>query len=123
MFNGAPGYTSRMTWVKPGFIWMMYRSGWARKSNQERILAIHLNRCFFNELLRNATTKGGDLRIQWDPDHSPRPPYTKLTRRAIQLGLRGSWQHRLASGSEIECIQDVTDVSFAQQLLAVCDFR
>ena len=27
----------RMTWIKPSFLWMMYRSGWGTKINQERI--------------------------------------------------------------------------------------
>jgi len=25
---------NRMTWIKPNFLWMMYRSGWASKKNQ-----------------------------------------------------------------------------------------
>ena len=33
---------NRMTWIKPSFLWMMYRSGWASKQGQERILAIDL---------------------------------------------------------------------------------
>lgn len=28
----------RMTWIKPSFLWIMYRSGWAEKENQEHIL-------------------------------------------------------------------------------------
>ena len=27
---------TRMTWIKPSFLWMMYRCGWAEKENQER---------------------------------------------------------------------------------------
>ena len=34
--------TTRMTWIKPNFLWMMYRSGWAEKKGQENILAIYL---------------------------------------------------------------------------------
>lgn len=26
-----PFSMSRMTWIKPSFLWMMYRSGWAKK--------------------------------------------------------------------------------------------
>ncbi|EFG35342.1 DUF4291 family protein [Fusobacterium vincentii] len=33
---------TRMTWIKPSFLWMMYRCGWAEKENQERILAIDI---------------------------------------------------------------------------------
>ena len=34
----------RMTWIKPSFLWMMYRSGWATKVRQERVLAITITR-------------------------------------------------------------------------------
>lgn len=27
----------RMTWIKPSFLWMMYRCGWGTKENQEHI--------------------------------------------------------------------------------------
>lgn len=30
----------RMTWVKPSFLWMMYRCGWATKPDQETVLAV-----------------------------------------------------------------------------------
>ena len=33
---------TRMTWIKPSFLWMMYRCGWAEKENQERVLAIDI---------------------------------------------------------------------------------
>lgn len=42
-------------------------------------------------------------------DHAPLPPYTKQARRAIQLGLRGSWQDDLASGAAVLNIQDISD--------------
>ena len=31
----APFSYGRMTWVKPSFLWMMERCGWATKPNQE----------------------------------------------------------------------------------------
>jgi len=34
----------RMTWIKPSFGWMMYRSGWGRKPGQECVLAIEITR-------------------------------------------------------------------------------
>jgi Domain of unknown function (DUF4291) len=37
-----PFSRERMTWIKPSFGWMMYRSGWVRKSGQERVLAIEI---------------------------------------------------------------------------------
>ncbi len=103
-FGGEFGY-SRMSWVKPNFLWMMYRSGWGAKENQEVTLALRLRRAFFDALLAQAVPSSWDrdqfasedewsravgrssVRLQWDPDHHPSG--AKLERRAIQLGLRG----------------------------------
>jgi RNA:NAD 2'-phosphotransferase (TPT1/KptA family) len=52
-FGGEFSYT-RMSWIKPNFLWMMFRSGWAAKDGQERILAVRLRRSFFDELLESA---------------------------------------------------------------------
>jgi len=45
---------SRMSWVKPNFLWMMYRSGWGIKDNQEVTLALRISRAFFDSLLADA---------------------------------------------------------------------
>jgi hypothetical protein len=97
---------SRMSWIKPNFLWMMFRSGWGTKENQEITLALRLRRTFFDSLLAHAVPSSWDrdlfatsaewsravgrssVRLQWDPDHHPSG--AKLDRRAIQLGLRGS---------------------------------
>src|SRR5262245_23980047 len=42
---------SRMSWIKPNFLWMMYRSGWGAKEGQEITLALRLRRSFFDQLL------------------------------------------------------------------------
>src|SRR4051794_25066955 len=34
-YFGGDFSTSRMTWIKPNFLWMMYRSGWGTKENRE----------------------------------------------------------------------------------------
>src|SRR6185295_433401 len=96
---------SRMSWVKPNFLWMMYRSGWATKEGQEHILAVRLRRTFFDELLClvvpstfdlrrfgtraewQAAVTSSEVRLQWDPDHDPSGK--PVERRAVQLGLRG----------------------------------
>ena len=44
----APFGFSRMTWIKPSFLWMAYRSGWATKPGQTRVLRIHLQRTGFD---------------------------------------------------------------------------
>jgi hypothetical protein len=100
-----PFKPDRMTWIKPSFLWMMYRSGWATKPGQERVLAIEITRDGFDWALRNACLSSFDpayhadhddwrgqlsatpVRIQWDPDKDldlkPQPA------RAIQIGLGG----------------------------------
>ena len=103
-FGGKFSY-ERMSWCKPNFLWMMYRSGWGTKPDQEVTLAIRVQRAFFDRLLGQAVAsnydshvypnKGdwskavaaSDVRLQWDPDHAPNG--TPLPRRALQLGLRG----------------------------------
>jgi hypothetical protein len=103
-FGGGFGM-GRMSWIKPNFLWMMYRSGWGTKLNQEVTLAVRLKRAAFDEILRQAVhssfepevykthqewknpVAGSDVRLQWDPDHAPAG--NPVERRAIQLGLRG----------------------------------
>lgn len=52
-FGGSFSF-QRMSWVKPNFLWMMYRSGWGRAQGKERVLAIRLQRRFFEALLAQA---------------------------------------------------------------------
>lgn len=103
-FGGDFSY-ARMSWVKPNFLWMMYRSGWGTKQDQEVTLALRIRRTFFESLLAAAVPSSWDreqfateqewsravaqssVRLQWDPDHHPSG--AKHERRAIQLGLRG----------------------------------
>jgi len=44
----SPFSFHRMTWIKPSFLWLMERSHWATKSNQNHILAIRIQRDFGN---------------------------------------------------------------------------
>ena len=37
-----------MSWIKPNFLWMMYRCGWAAKENQKSVLAISINKTDFD---------------------------------------------------------------------------
>src|SRR5438445_311990 len=41
----------RMSWIKPNFLWMMYRCGWATKPGQESVLAVRLRREHFEQIL------------------------------------------------------------------------
>lgn len=55
-FEGCPKFDMRrMTWIKPNFLWMMYRCEWATKDvNQQHVLALFVNRDDFeNLILRN----------------------------------------------------------------------
>lgn len=128
-FGGEFSYT-RMSWIKPNFLWRMFRAGWATKAGQERILAVRLRRDFFDELLRDAVASSfdparfashddwkaaverSDVRLQWDPDRDPlgRP----LERRAIQRGLRGRALRRYGEEALLD-IQDITPVVIEQR--------
>src|SRR4029453_17703012 len=52
-FGGEFSY-SRMSWIKPNFLWMMYRSGWGTKEEQETTLGLRLRRQFFDSILAQA---------------------------------------------------------------------
>eukprot|EP01113_Clastostelium_recurvatum_P014114 TRINITY_DN1763_c0_g2_i1.p1 TRINITY_DN1763_c0_g2~~TRINITY_DN1763_c0_g2_i1.p1 ORF type:complete len:224 (-),score=17.32 TRINITY_DN1763_c0_g2_i1:86-757(-) len=124
---GGPLYDpGRMTWVKTNFLWMMYRSNWGLKDpNQECTLAIRLTRQFFEYILSLAEGHSGEkdesvkesrkamrvskdsyVRLQWDPDHTPKGG-SHPGRRAIQLGLKRLDQ--LLSGEGIVSITDISD--------------
>lgn len=120
-FGGDFKY-SRMSWIKPNFLWMMYRSSWGQAQGQEVVLGIRLRRTFFDSLLGQAVPSSfsrtlftdhdawkeavskSDVRLQWDPDHLPTGEKTE--RRAIQLGLRGEL---LASYGKREIVE-ITDM-------------
>lgn len=95
---------NRMTWIKPSFLWMMYRSNWGTKKNQEYVLALDIYRAKFDELLRKAVLTSPDSSIftgvewekvfnettvycQWDSDRSANG--NAVNRAAIQIGLKG----------------------------------
>ena len=122
-FFGGPFSLNRMTWIKPNFLWMMYRNGWGTKEGQEVVLAIHLKRDFFEEVLAQAAYSSyksnvyesqeawrnhmsqANVRLQWDPDHYPNGE--KHTRRAIQLGLKNEMIAEYAKDAIIE-IEDIS---------------
>lgn len=104
-YFGGEFSLDRMSWIKPNFLWMMYRSGWGTKAGQEVILAIRIKRSAFETILATAVHSSfvpevyssqaewkqvvaqSSVRLQWNPDHHPSG--AKLERRAIQLGLQG----------------------------------
>ncbi len=136
-FGGGFGL-GRMSWIKPNFLWMMYRSGWGTKENQEVTLAVRLRRDAFDEILRLAVhstfvpevyrtedawkraVAGSDVRLQWDPDHGPSG--NPVERRAIQLGLRAKVLARYAKDWLLE-IQDISDIVREQKANAVAPYE
>ncbi|HXJ14883.1 MAG TPA: DUF4291 domain-containing protein [Candidatus Limnocylindrales bacterium] len=124
---------SRMSWIKPNFLWMMYRSGWGTKEGQEVTLALRLRRTAFDEIMRRAVYStyvpeiyespekwraclaDSPVRLQWDPDHDPRG--AKQERRAIQLGLAGEILKQYAR-NWIVSIEDISDFVAEQRTIA-----
>ncbi len=113
---------SRMTWIKPSFLWMMYRCGWGLKENQENILAIDMTREGFDFCVKHAVPSSpsssispaiwkqqvqtSDIRVQFDPERDIQG--NPLPYRSIQLGLRGNAvQHYVHDW--IVKITDITD--------------
>jgi len=100
-----PFKRDRMTWIKPSFLWMMYRCGWASKPGQERVLAVEITRAGFEWALERACLSHFDpaqhrdrrawshqlevspVRVQWDPERSLR--LGALPHRSLQVGLSG----------------------------------
>lgn len=104
-FASSPFKKGRMTWIKPSFLWMMYRSGWATKMDQEYVLAIKIKREGFEWALQNSCLSSFDgvihssyehwkekktnspVIIQWDPEKDI--SLQSLPFRSIQIGLSG----------------------------------
>ncbi len=113
----------RMTWIKPSFLWMMYRCGWATKEGQETVLAVEITREGFDRSLRNAelshyvrgvhpdaaawkrALRQAPARIQWDPERDL--DLNPLPYRSLQLGLSGDTARRYADEWTVS-IRDVT---------------
>lgn len=125
-FVSPPFKLDRMTWIKPSFLWMMYRAGWGLKDEgQKRILAIDMTREGFEWALTHSSPSHPNenmskeewaklknkspVRIQWDPERDLH--LQPLKHRAIQIGL----------GKEAVCLYvqqwifKITDVTMLAQ--------
>lgn len=98
-----PFSVQRMTWIKPSYLWLMERSNWGKKSDQEYILAVRITRKGFEEALRLAVLTSFKKQVyrneqewrqlfekaivvvQWDPERSLRGK--TLDYASIQIGL------------------------------------
>ena len=125
-FVSPPFKMGRMTWIKPSFLWMMYRSGWGEKDKgQNRILAIDITREGFEWALEHSllshdfqnyaekkewlkVKNATPVRIQWDPERDLQ--LEPLGHRAIQVGLTDE-AVELYVNEWIENISDVTDLA------------
>lgn len=121
----------RMTWIKPSFAWMLYRSGYATKTRQQAILKIKLTHEGFLTILRESIEtsykrdifediddwrrqlKQSKVRHQWDPER-----YLTLgkhpTRRAIQIGIR-DWLVEKYVNQWIIGLEEVTSLAKSVQ--------
>jgi Domain of unknown function (DUF4291) len=118
-----PFLYGRMTWIKPSFLWMMYRSDWARSAGQTRILGIQILRKNWDAALTEAvlSTPEPDIypdakawraaltrsrvRVQWDPERSLRTQ--KLPYRSIQVGIGAALSEEYAT----KWITSITDMT------------
>lgn len=125
-FVSPPFKLERMTWIKPSFLWMMYRSGWGKKDNgQNRILAIDISREGFEWALKHSLLsnqaknyehkeewlkikKATPVRIQWDPERDLH--LQPLDHRAIQIGLTNE-AVRLYVNEWVQNITDITELA------------
>ncbi|MFI2782941.1 DUF4291 domain-containing protein [Streptomyces sp. ALB3] len=116
----------RMTWIKPSFLWMMYRCGWGTKEGQETVLAVEITREGFAWALENAELshyvrgvhpdraawqrgmRRSPARVQWDPERDLR--LNPLPYRSLQLGLSGEAARRYAD-EWLVSVRDVTPLA------------
>jgi len=129
-FFGDEFQMGRMSWIKPNYLWMMYRSSWGTAPGQEVVLAVKIRRAAFDRILALAVhssfvesiygttdqwkrdVASSQVRLQWDPDHLPSGEPTE--RRAVQLGLRGETL-RLYSKEWIVDIEDISPFVASQR--------
>jgi len=130
-FVSPPFKMGRMTWIKPSFLWMMYRARWGyRDDGKRRILAIDISRRGFEWALEHSCSSHAEpsmnkeewarlrdtapVRIQWDPERNLL--LEPLPYRSLQVGL-GKAAVNLYVNEWIKAITDVTDVAHTIQTL------
>lgn len=119
----APFSLNRMTWIKPSFLWMVERCGWARKSGQECVLAVRITRVGWEDALSYAVLTAplsgvyadvaewrraldvAPVRVQWDPERTL--DGASLPQRSIQVGLSRAIVERYVREWTVE-IHDLT---------------
>lgn len=123
-FGGPLFDRSRMTWIKPSFAWVLYRSGYGSKHCQTRVLKVTLPHEVVARLLAACKCAEGGRgggggakgRVQWDPARDlmaaeGRVPRRMLRQRAIQIGLAGSLSELYVES--VLAVEDVTPLARA----------
>ena len=99
----APFSFRRMTWIKPSFLWLMHRSNWGQKDNQQVTLAVRIKRTGWDKALSlgvlthpepvanisrtvwETQFENARVHIQWDTERSLRG--AGLNHYSIQVGI------------------------------------
>lgn len=124
---------NRMTWIKPSFLWMMERCGYAQKAGQEVVLGIRIKRSSWEYALSQAVLthpkegvyksgeewveliKDASINVQWDPERSIRGG--KFDYRSIQVGI----SRHLIEEYNKDWIVDIED--YTPLVQKIYDFR
>jgi len=117
---------SRMTWIKPSFLWLMHRSNWGHKPGQERILAVRIRRAAWDKALSLGVLTSPEpgafrspedwarafadarVHVQWDPERTLRG--AALPHYSIQVGISRHLIRELAE-EWITAIEDYTPLT------------
>lgn len=130
-FISPPFKMERMTWIKPSFLWMMYRAGWGFKDpHQKRILAIDISHEGFQWALMHSCEshiptslnkeqwlklkQNSPVRIQWDPERDIN--LQPLPYRSIQIGLCA----KAVELYTLEWIKKITDITPLAHSIYTC---
>lgn len=120
-----PFLLDRMTWIKPSFLWLMYRSEWGTRAGMGRVLQIWIDRKAWEGALREAVLTTPEphvypdakkwrkqlerarVRVQWDPERDLRN--VRQDYKSIQVGITPALTGDYAK-KWIRRIEDKTDL-------------
>lgn len=112
----------RMTWMKTSLLWTLYRSDWATKERQERIVEVQVQPTYIEELVAKAVktkdpqANNSKVLYQKDPDRAilgkiwnkGQDNYWLKARRTMQIGIRGSELERYINEIVPTNLTDIT---------------
>jgi uncharacterized lipoprotein YddW (UPF0748 family) len=70
-----------MSWIKPNFLWMMFRCGWGTKPGQEVVLAVRMQRAGFDRILAAAVHSSYVPEVYGERDQWQRERVNDLVRQ------------------------------------------